>query len=272
MALLQKPLSTAMNARTVGSGDETVVLAHGYGGDQSAWDNIVPRLSQNYKVVLFDWSFSGAIKHPDFFDPAKYSSFDAFALDLISLLEEMNLKSTVFIGHSMSGMIGCVASIKRPELFKRLVLVGSSPRFINSGDYQGGFEVSDIEQIFSNIETNFLPWTSSFAAFLTGVNDRLAIERYQNSLQKVSPEAALSVAKLVFLSDLRDMLDKVVTPCTIIQTATDPAVPGSVADFMHKKIKAKSTVEKIDTVGHLPHFTAHLQLLEVLERALGSDL
>ncbi|KAI8023977.1 Strigolactone esterase D14 [Camellia lanceoleosa] len=269
-----KPLSITMNARTSGSGDDTVVLAHGYGGDQSVWDKIVPHLAQRHRVVVFDWSFSGAVKDQNFFDPVKYSSFDAFADDLISLLEEMNLSSSssmVFVGHSMSGMIGCIASVKRPELFSRLILIGASPRYINSEDYEGGFENSDIDQLLASIESNFHNWASNFASLAVGPNDSISIEKFKKCLKTMKPEVALSIAELVFHSDQREMLGEVMTPCTIIQTTNDVVIPSSVADYMKNKIKGKSTVEIVDTDGHFPQLTAHLQLLEVLGGVLALD-
>lgn len=133
MVIQEQGLSAAMNAKIIGSGNEAVVLAHGFGTDQSVWDKITPVLSQHCKVLAFDWLFSGAIlnkDHQNLYNPVKYSSYEAFADDLITLLEENDMKSTVFIGHSMSGMIGCIASVKKPELFKRLILIAASPRFI----------------------------------------------------------------------------------------------------------------------------------------------
>ncbi|CAH1434597.1 unnamed protein product [Lactuca virosa] len=223
---LEKTLSSDMNARIIGSGKETLVLAHGYGGDQSVWDKVLPGLSQTYQVVVFDWSFSGAIKDPNtLFDPAIYCCYDAFSDDLTALLEELNLDSTVFVGHSMSGMIGCIASIKKPHLFKRLILIGSSPRYVNSESYEGGFDIKDIEQLFST--------------------------------------------KTVFLSDHCDILEKVVIPCTIVQTTNDIVVPLSVVEYMMKMIKGESTVEMIDTVGHFPQLTAPLKLLEIIDRLMN---
>ncbi|CAL5443101.1 unnamed protein product [Camellia sinensis] len=228
MVMVETGLSKSMNARTIGSGDETVVLAHGYGGDAFMWDKIVSYLAQQYRVVVFDWSFSGAVNDPNprpalgrpcpnLFDPVKYFTFDAFADDLISLLEEMNLKSSVFVGHSMSGMIGCIASIKRPELFKRgSYLLQLHPGYINLEDYEGGFESSDVEQLLSSIESNFHQWASSFASRVVDPNDPTTVDKLKNSLQRMSPEAALSTAKLIFHSDKRDMLEKVMIPCTII--------------------------------------------------------
>ena len=122
----------AMNTKILGSGKQTLVLAQGYGSSQAAWDNIVPALADKYRILVFDWSFSGAIDDDDdrdsAFDDSRYSSYHAFADDLVSVIDEMGMNVVVYVGHSMAGMIGCIASIKRPDLFSRLVLVGASPR------------------------------------------------------------------------------------------------------------------------------------------------
>ncbi|OAY26741.1 strigolactone esterase RMS3 [Manihot esculenta] len=266
--MVEKGISTAMNARIVGSGSQDMVLAHGYGADQSLWDKILPDLAEHFRVVVFDWIFSGAVKeeHQHLFDPQKYSSYDAFADDLICLVEDMNLNSPVFVGHSMSGMIGCIASVKRPQLFQRIVLVGASPRYINTGDYEGGFDESEIDDIISNIESNFHNWCSEFPSLVVDARHPDSVEKLSKCLASMRPEVAVSVAKTVFYSDEREILDKVSAPCTIIRTTRDIVVPNSVAYYMQEKIKGKSTVEIIETDGHFPHLTAHQQLLDVLTR------
>ncbi|KAJ7973895.1 putative Sigma factor sigb regulation protein rsbq [Quillaja saponaria] len=273
MVMLGKNLATSMNARIIGSGSEAIVLAHGFGGDQSVWDKILPVLAQNHSVLVFDWTFSGAVKDNEtLFDPVKYSSYNAFADDLIDLMDEMEVKSSIFVGHSMSAMIGCIASTKRPELFKRLILVGASPRYINTDDYEGGFKRSEVDEIISNIELNYETWASAFAPLAVGASDTASVDKFQKCLKRMRPEIALSLAKTVFYSEEREVLDKVVTPCTIIQTSNDIVVPNGVAFYMQNKIKGKSTVEILDnTNGHFPQLTAHLQLLDVLKGILGLD-
>ncbi|KAD3067910.1 hypothetical protein E3N88_35790 [Mikania micrantha] len=270
MVISKVGLSTAMNARIIGSGKETVVLAHGFGGDQSIWEKVVPELSQTYKVVVFDWSFSGSIKEPNtLFDPAKYCCYEAFSDDLIALLEELKLDSVVFVGHSMSGMIGCIASINKPHLFEKLVLVGSSPRYVNSECYQGGFDINEIEQIFSSIESNYHEWASCFPTLVIDKNDSGSIKKFEECLKKMKPDIGLSLAKTVFLSDYCDILEKVVIPCTIVQTTNDLVVPISVVEYMQIMIKGESTVEMIDIDGHFPQLTAPLQFLEILDRVMN---
>ncbi|GMI92760.1 D14-LIKE2 [Hibiscus trionum] len=271
MSIPKPNLQAAMNARILGSGTETMVLAHGFGGDQSLWDKILPYLTKHYQVLVFDWPFSGAVKDPNLYDPLKYSSFDSFAHDLIALMEELHLTSSVFVGHSMSGMIGCIASIKKPLLFNRLILVGASPRYIDIDDYEGGFDAVAVSSMLTSIESDYENWTSSFAKLLVDNNDPLSVEHYLKCLKSTNREFVLPLAKTVFHSDERETLEKVTTPCTIIQTI-DLVVPDSVAYYMQKKIKGETTVEIIKADKHYPQLTAPLEFLHVLGRVLGFEI
>ncbi|MED6224012.1 hypothetical protein PIB30_079647 [Stylosanthes scabra] len=275
MAIPKTALSALLKTRIEGSESETIVFAHGYGTDQSIWDKIVPLLSQNYRVVVFDWPFAGSVKHENLYDPLKYASFEAFSDDLITLVTEIGIKSATFVGHSMSGMIGCIASLKRPDLFKRLVLVCASPRFLNnSADFEGGFKNSDVEQLISAMENNYEEFASHFASMIADGakgDNIVTVDKYKKGLIKMGAEVALPLAKTVFYSDYRELLDKVETPCTIIQTTNDKAVPRSVGLYMQNKIKGETTLEFIDTTGHFPQLTSHLKFVEVLKAALDSD-
>ena len=145
-------------------------------------------------------------------------------------------------------------------------------RYINIDDYEGGFSKSDVEQIISSIETNYENWATGFASLVVDPKDTLSVDKFAKCLKRMRPEVALPLAKTVFYSDERDILDKVVTPCTIIQITRDIIVPNSVPSYMQKKIKGKSTVENIDADGHFPQLTAHIRLLDVLQSVLGFNI
>ncbi|GER47010.1 Pimelyl-[acyl-carrier protein] methyl esteresterase,SaDLK2_1 [Striga asiatica] len=199
----------------------------------------------------------------------RHSKYEGFAEDLIGLLDEMKIGSCVFVGHSMSGMIGCIASIKRPDLFTRLVLVGPSPRYINSEDYEGGFDKSDIDNIFSSIESDFEDWASKFPSLVVDSSDPTSVDKFRKCLKRMRPEVALSMAKTVFLCDYRDILDKIEKPCDVIQTRSDVVVPRSVLEFFERKLKGKCKVKVIKgTEGHFPQLTADVEFVEVLEDIL----
>nr|KYP61596.1 Sigma factor sigB regulation protein rsbQ [Cajanus cajan] len=243
MTTTETGLSAALNARIEGCGTETIVFGHGYGTDQSIWDEILPLLSQNYRFVD----------------------------DLITLLNEMGLKDVTFVGHSMSAIIGCIASVKRPQLFKSLILLAASPRILNADDYEGGFNSRDVEQLLWNIETNYENFASTFSSIIADPVNNLVVDKYEKCLKGMRAEVALSLAKTIFYSDWREIVDEVETPCTIIQTKKDVAVPHNVALYMQSKIKGRVTLETIDTVGHFPQLSAPLEFVQVLKDALHSS-
>ncbi|URD92083.1 hydrolase, alpha beta fold family protein [Musa troglodytarum] len=253
------------NVRIAGKGEQAVVLSHGYGGSQSTWDHVVPHLSQMYRLLLFDWNFEGAV------DASKYSSFTAFADALIALIDRLKLKGTVFLGHSMSGMIGCIASVKRPDLFSHLVLIAASPRYLNSDDYYGGFERAEIDDVLSNIEFNFDAWAENFIVLVIGADDPISVDKLGRSFKSMRSEIALALAKTIFLGDMRHTLDKVEVPCTVIQVSNDFVAPVSVGRYMQNRIKGKATLEMIDSDGHFPHLTVPHKLLEILDRVMVSN-
>ncbi|KAI0493866.1 hypothetical protein KFK09_023992 [Dendrobium nobile] len=258
-----------MNSRLIGNGEITLVLSHGYGASQAVWDEVVPKLSKRYQLFLFDWCFSEAVKPPLAFDSSKDFSFEGFADELISLLDNNKLKCVVFVGHSMAGMVGCLASIKRPDLFSHLVLVGASPRYVNSDDYQGGFQLTDVENILTNIQTNFQAWAEEFAPMASGITDQIHLKKLIDSFKGMNPTAALSLAKMIFLSDQRHVLEHVNLPCTIIQGTEDIVVPVVVGDYMKRKLKGETSLVNIEKNAHFPQITSPKKFVEILRKILN---
>ncbi|KAJ3701849.1 hypothetical protein LUZ61_005554 [Rhynchospora tenuis] len=261
-----KHMALYKNTKIIGNGEQTIVLSHGFGASQIIWDDIIPFIEERYRVVLFDWEFSNKDK-----DSSKYT-FEILSEALISLLDELNMRNVIYVGHSMAAMFGCIASIQRPDLFIHLVLIGASPRYLNSDDYEGGFERADIDLMLSQITSDFHAWAQVLVALITGIDDPASIEKLSRSFLEMRPEVAYSLASDIFLKDRRDVLEKVETPCTIIATSKDFAVPVSVGQYMQSKIKGETILAIIDTEGHCPQMTAPQKFIEVFERVLLSRM
>ncbi|KAJ8900017.1 hypothetical protein K2173_024130 [Erythroxylum novogranatense] len=260
-------IAEALNAKIYGNGTQTLVLSHGYGTDQSVWHYLVPCLAFYFKVVVFDLVFAPNV-NPILYDPHKYSSFSGYSTDLIDLLDELKLKNTIYIGHSMSAMIGCLAAIKRPELFQHLVLLGGSPRYLNSKGYDGGFERAQVEVLLKSMEQNFSGWIQSYAPTAISVNNTEAIAEFESTLGRMNPKTAISVAKTVYLSDMRHILPHVKVPCSIIQSRKDPVVPLFVPHYMETKIGGGANIRILETEGHFPQLTAYYLLMKALENII----
>ncbi|KAL0907137.1 hypothetical protein M5K25_025681 [Dendrobium thyrsiflorum] len=256
----------AHNVRVVGNGEKVVVLAHGFGTDQSVWKHLLPHLIEGYRVVLFDNMGAGPT-NPDYFDFERYSTIEGYVLDLLAIMEELRIKSCIFVGHSVSSIIGAVASISRPDLFEKIVMLSGSPRYLNDADYYGGFEQEDLDQLFDAIRANYKAWVSGFAPLAVGGDmDSIAVQEFSRTLFNVRPDIALSVAQTIFQSDLRNILGLVTIPCHILQSTKDLAVPVVVSEYLHRNLAGESIVEVMPSEGHLPQLSSPEIVIPVLLR------
>ncbi|XP_062232299.1 probable esterase D14L [Phragmites australis] len=258
------------NVREAGHGDTTVVLAHGYGASQALWDKLVPALSHRNKVLLFDWDFAGGGGGAGQQEAGEGRyTFGRFADDLIALMDDKRVRGAVLVGHSMSAMAGCIASVRRPDLFSHLVLLCASPRYVNSEEesYVGGFDKAGIDGMLDAMSSDYDAWAKGFVPNAAGDPD--CVPPLEKSFHAMRPAVALELARMIFLGDQREVLDAVTAPCTIVQVKADFVAPPSVAEYMRSRMKgAAVAVEIIDSVGHFPQLVAPQQLLDVLDGVL----
>uniref|UniRef100_A0A1D1XEP7 Sigma factor sigB regulation protein rsbQ n=1 Tax=Anthurium amnicola TaxID=1678845 RepID=A0A1D1XEP7_9ARAE len=263
-----RKLLEILNVRVVGSGEKVLVLSHGFGTDQSAWQRVLPYFTRDHRVVLYDLVCAGSV-NPDHFDFHRYTTLDAYVDDLLSILDALRVDRCAFVGHSVSAMIGILAAIRRPALFTKLVLLGASPRFLNDKDYHGGFETGEIEKVFAAMESNYEAWVRGFAPLSVGADVPAAVREFSRTLFNMRPDISLFVSRTVFHSDLRGVLGLVRTPCCIVQGVKDVSVPVSVAAYLKSHLGGRTSVEILQAEGHLPHLSAPALLVPVLRRALS---
>ncbi|KAL7101464.1 hypothetical protein ACP275_08G055500 [Erythranthe tilingii] len=262
----------AHNVRIVGSGEQTIVLAHGFGTDQSVWKHLVPHLVEEYRVVLYD-NMGAGTTNPDYFDFDRYSTLDGYVYDVIAILEELQIQSCIYVGHSVSAMIGAIASITRPDLFLKIITISASPRYLNDPDYYGGFEKDELEQLFEAMRSNYKAWCSGFAPLAVGGDmESLAVQEFSRTLFNMRPDIALSVAQTIFCSDIRPFLCHVAVPCHIIQSMKDLAVPVVVSEYLHQNLGGDSIVEVMSTDGHLPQLSSPDVVVPVLLRHIRFNI
>ncbi|XP_057721616.1 probable esterase D14L [Arachis stenosperma] len=262
----------AHNVKVVGSGTRFIVLAHGFGTDQSVWKHIVPQLVDEFRVVLYD-NMGAGTTNPEYFDFGRYSTLQGYAYDLLAILEDLRVSSCIFVGHSVSAMIGTVASISRPDLFTKIIMVSASPRYLNDADYFGGFEQEDLDQLFDAMAANYKAWCSGFAPMAVGGDmESVAVQEFSRTLFNMRPDIALSVLQTIFQSDMRPILNLVTIPCHIIQSKRDLAVPVVVAEYLHQHLGGSSIVEVMSSEGHLPQLSSPDIVIPVLLKHIHYDI
>jgi sigma-B regulation protein RsbQ len=232
-----------------------MLFAHGFGCDQNMWRHVWPAFARDHRVVLFDHVGAGG-SDASAFDPARYGSLRGYASDVLEICAELELQDVIFVGHSVSAMIGVLAARERTQLFAKLVLVGPSPRYIDDADYAGGFSQADIEGLLSAMDSNYLGWSGAMAPVIMGNEDRPALgQELTDSFCRADPDIARHFARVTFTSDNRADLAGMTTPCLVLQCRDDAIAPQAVGEYVNRELP-DSRLVLLDATGHCPNLSA----------------
>ncbi|MGY1690429.1 alpha/beta fold hydrolase [Geodermatophilus sp. SYSU D01105] len=236
-------------------GGRPMVFAHGFGCDQEMWRFVAPDFEVDHRVVLFDHVGSGR-SDLSAYDPVKYASLRGYAADVVELCRELELEDVVFVGHSVSAMIGVLAAQQAPERVGALVMVGPSPRYVDDEDYTGGFSRADVAGLLDSLDSNHLGWSRAMAPVVMGNPDRPELtEELANSFCRTDPDIAHQFAQVTFLSDNRADLPGVRVPTLVLQCDADAIAPQAVGRYVHEQIPG-SVFTQLSATGHCPHLSA----------------
>jgi sigma-B regulation protein RsbQ len=232
-----------------------MLFAHGFGCDQNMWRLVAPAFADRFRIVLFDHVGAGR-SDLSAYDRNKYSALAGYASDMLEICRELDLSRTIFVGHSVSAMIGVLAAIQEPDRFDKLVLVGPSPRYIDDEGYAGGFTRDDIDGLLDSLDTNYLGWSSAMAPVIMGNPDRPELgTELANSFCRTDPAIASQFARVTFLSDNRADLPRVGIRTLILQCSEDAIAPQSVGEYVHRQIPDSELVV-MKATGHCPNLSA----------------
>lgn len=247
-------ISKKSAVKIFGKGTQPMLFLHGYGCNQEMWRFITPSFSEDYKIILMDLVGCGRSDN-SYYDFEKYQNLNAYSYDLIEVCDSYNLRDVIFVGHSVSSMIGVLAANERPDLFSKLILIGPSPRYINDANYYGGFEHEQINELLDFMDSNYLGWSNFITPIIIGNPESPELTKELNdSFCSNDPKIAKHFGRVVFMSDNRDDLAKVVIPTLVIQTEVDSIAPIEVGTYVANTIP-NATLKIIKAVGHNPHMT-----------------
>ena len=266
-------LGVLQRSNTVEPGNPTgrpIMFAHGFGCDQSMWRYVWPSFADDRRVILFDHPGAGHVSVEEF-DFDRYRSLGGYARDVLDICDALDLQDVDFVGHSVSGMIGLLAGIERPDLFNSLVMVGPSPRYLNDDNgYVGGFEPADIEALLDSMDSNYLGWSGQMAPVIMGNRDRPELgDELADTFCRADPAISRHFAEVTFLSDNRDDLARLTVPSLIIQCSDDVIAPRSVGDYLHRNVPG-STLVQLNATGHCPNLSAPAETTAVIQAFLAA--
>ena len=255
------------NVQVFGQGTQPMLFAHGFGCDQNMWRFVTPAFADDYRIVLFDYVGSGKSDVKQY-DPDRYSSLGGYAQDVLDVCHALDLHDVIFVGHSVSSMVGVLAANRESERFSRLVMVGPSARYINDPPYVGGFERADIEGLLDTMEKNFIGWANFLAPAIMKNPDRPELsEELEQSFCSTDPIIARRFAEATFFADNREDLPSVRVPSLIMQCSDDMIAPLAVGDYLSEALP-DSTLRVLRATGHCPHMSDPEETIAVIREYL----
>jgi sigma-B regulation protein RsbQ len=256
------------NVHITGRGKQPMVFAHGFGCDQNMWRFLTPAFEDDYRIVLFDYVGSGKSDWSAY-STERYGNLGGYVRDVLDLIEALDLRDIVFVGHSVSAIVGLLASIQAPGRFARHILIGPSPCYINDGDYVGGFERKDIEGLLDLMEKNYIGWASFLApVIMKNPDQEERVRELQESFCSTDPRITRNFASATFLADNRGDMRKVTVPSLVLQCSEDAIAPVDVGIYM-SRVLPESTLRLMEATGHCPHMSHPAETIGLMKEYLA---
>ncbi len=261
-----------------GSEAPTVVLANGFCTSRASWDDVAGEIPAEWRVLRFEYVGSAGTS-PEAWIPGRHTTMHGHAADVVQMLRALELRDVVFVGHSMSAMIGGLVRVGAPELVNRLVMLGASPRFIDDVGYSGGFTQQAIDDLVNAASIDLERWIGGFAPLALGQQaSRAHLDRFIGNLLEMRPDIALEMVRLVFQLDVRREIPRMDCPVTLLQSHFDVAVPPIVGVWLQKRLP-NATLEVLPVNGHVPQVThphvvsarVNRILAQLLDEGYGTD-
>lgn len=258
------------NVQVLGKGTQPMLFAHGFGCDQNMWRLLRPHFEKDYRVIIFDYVGHGNSDISSY-NRERYRDLQGYAQDIVDICEALALRDIIFVGHSVSCMIGLLAAIERPQYFARLVMIGPSPCYINHEGYFGGFSSADIADLLETMEKNYIGWANVMAPQIMQNGDQPELgDELTESFCSTDPVIAKQFAMATFLSDNRRDLGKLEIESLILQCSDDIIAPLEVGEYVHANVPG-STLRIMKATGHCPHLSAPEETVQVIKEYLNQQ-
>ncbi|UVK79149.1 MAG: pimeloyl-acyl carrier protein methyl ester esterase [Sodalis sp. Ffu] len=208
--------------QTTGSGNQDLVLLHGWGLNAEVWSCIISRLSPNFRVHMIDL-------------PGYGRSSGYGALTLPQMAEEVSLRapnSALWLGWSLGGLIATQAALQQPDTMRGLITVASSPRFCAEGHWPG-IRLKLLDDLAKQLNEDFFSTVCRFFDVQTLGNEFARQDaRWLKSVVLGQPMPSKTVLasgwEMIQNSDLRPTLYKLNVPMLRLYGYLDALVPRKV--------------------------------------------
>lgn len=258
-----------MEALTAAHGDLTAVrtgggrdlaVFHSLLTDRTAFDPVLPALSADFRVTLFNLpGFHGS-------QPVM-ALMDAYVARLEDGFEEFGLRpDTVLIGNGFGGTVALAFALAHPDRISKLVLSDAAAGFPDEG--KQAFRVMS-----EKVADQGLGAIAEFAARRVHSESYLAehpqaVDERRKTLLEIHPEAFRSACAVLMETDLVPLLPKLKVPTLVVCGELDQATPPPLNKLIADKVAGARYVE-LPGCGHCPPLEQPQAFLAAVKEFIG---
>ncbi|HEY8118916.1 MAG TPA: pimeloyl-ACP methyl ester esterase BioH [Methylophilaceae bacterium] len=240
-----------------GSG-QNLVLIHGWGMHGGVWQPLVKKLSQHFSLHIVDLPGMG------FSRPIEPSHLHAAAE---SVAESLPANADI-CGWSLGGQVAMRIALLQPDRLRRLVLVGTTPRYVNAIDWENGIEASVFQQFAAQIAQDY---QNTLIKFLTlqcmGSDDaRNTIKQLRKSFTERPVPTLGSLQKalnILLQTDLRAEVENIRKPVLLVHGDRDTLAPLQAAHWLAQQLPF-GRLRVMAGASHAPFLSHPDQFIEAL--------
>jgi pimeloyl-[acyl-carrier protein] methyl ester esterase len=257
-------MSTMLHWERRGHGAD-VVLVHGWGLHAGIWAPLMEALSAHQRVHACDLPGHGASHAaPTPEDLAGWAQ---------AVLAAAPLRAT-WVAWSLGGLIALTAARLAPARITRLVLIGTTPKFVSDEHWPHGMASATLAQFAQALESDHRATLQRFLSLQLGQSDddrALLRELRMQLFDRGAPEPAALRGGLALLrdSDLRNTLSGVHPPTLVLHGTRDQLVPSAAGAWLAAHLPQAQWCP-IEGAGHVPFLSHRATLLPRLTEFLAT--
>lgn len=248
-----------------GEGIEVLLFIHGWGVDHRIWKQQTKFFSQFNKVLTIDLPGHGKSTW------AKVT-LTQMAEDVGHMIDVFGMKEIKIIGSSLGGLLALKLYALYPRKFKKIVFVGSMPKFSRSPDYPHGIDVEQMRKLGGQLQTAYPSIINIFFRSLFTRQERESrrfrwLQKFRQTEDSPGKQALTEYLDILEKEDLREDYKKISIPIQFISGTDDQICTQKTVEYL-RMLTPWAEINYFEDCGHFPFLSKPHEFNQVLSEFL----
>lgn len=252
-----------VHVETLGEGPNLVLL-HGWAMHSGIWSSVRNRLAQYFRLHLVDLPGHGL-------SPAPRINMPVTLKNMSEMVRESLPANSIICGWSLGGQVAMELALDEPEQIKKLVLVSTTPSFIQREDWIWAMEAATLKLFMRNLKRDYVSTLNRFLTLQVSgdINTLVLLRQLRDNVFREGKldEVGLQTGMQILLTtDIRERIKRINQPVILLHGENDAIAHPKAARWMHEHLQ-NSELVMLPHCGHTPLLSHTNQFITNIIRA-----